>query len=151
MRFTSKVIFAGLLLVACQQLSAQILKPVHWSYGSKKVSPTEAVVFIKATIDAGWHLYSQHVEDGGPVKTTFAFTPSPAYTLNGATQEPKPVVRMEPAFNMQVGFFEKSVIFQQKVKINKGPVTVKGTVEYMTCNDEKCLPPDTQSFSISIK
>lgn len=151
MRFTTKVFFAGLLLFACQHLSAQILKPVHWSYGAKKISATEAVVFIKATIDEGWHLYSQHVGEGGPVKTTFTFAPAATYTLNGATQEPKPIVRMESAFNMNVAFFEKSVIFQQKIKIKKGPATVKGTVEYMTCNDEKCLPPDTQSFSISIK
>jgi len=71
--------------------------------------------------------------------------------LNGATQEPKPIVRMESAFNMKVAFFERSVIFQQKVKVKKLPVAVKGTVEYMTCNDEKCLPPDTQSFNITIK
>jgi DsbC/DsbD-like thiol-disulfide interchange protein len=58
---------------------------------------------------------------------------------------------MEPAFGMKVAFFEKSVIFQQKVKVSKFPVTVKGSVEYMVCNDEKCLPPDTKSFSIPVK
>ncbi len=85
----------------------------------KKISATEAVVFIKATIDAGWHLYSQTVEEGGPVKTTFTYVPSKEYTLNGGTVEPKPIVRMEPAFGMKVAFFEKSVIFQQKVKLTK--------------------------------
>jgi hypothetical protein len=151
MRFTTKLFFAGLLLLSFQRLSAQILNPVRWSYGAKKLNATEAVVFIKATIDAGWHLYSQHVAEGGPVKTTFTFPASKDYTLNGATQEPKPIVRMESAFNMQVAYFERSVIFQQKIKLKKQQTTVKGSVEYMTCNDEKCLPPDTQSFSIPIK
>jgi DsbC/DsbD-like thiol-disulfide interchange protein len=151
MKLTTKLLFAGLMVFACPGLHAQILKPIHWSYGAKKISATEAVVFLKATIDAGWHLYSQHVQEGGPVKTTFTFPASKDYTLSGATQEPAPIVRMESAFNMKVGFFEKTVIFQQKIKLNKQPVTVKGTVEFMTCNDEKCLPPDTQSFSISIK
>lgn len=151
MRFTTKLFFAGLFVLSFQNLSAQILKPVRWSYGAKKLNATEAVVFIKATIDAGWHLYSQHVEEGGPVKTTFTFPVSKDYTLNGATQEPIPIVRRESAFNMQVAFFEKSVIFQQKIKLKKQQTTVKGSVEYMTCNDEKCLPPDTQSFSIPIK
>jgi hypothetical protein len=151
MPFSTKVFFAAILVLSCVNGKAQILKPVHWSYAAKKISATEAVVFIKATIDQGWHLYSQTVGEGGPVKTTFTFTPSTAYTLNGATQEPKPIVRMEPAFNMNVAFFERSVIFQQKVKVKKLPVIVKGTVEYMTCNDEKCLPPDAQSFSITIK
>lgn len=151
MRFTTKVIFAAVPVLSFLTGKAQILTPVHWSYGAKKISATEAVVFIKATIDPGWHLYSQTVAEGGPVKTTFTFAPAAAYTLNGATQEPKPVVRMEPAFNMNVAFFEKSVIFQQKVKVKKFPVAVKGSVEYMTCNDEKCLPPDTQNFNVTIK
>ena len=151
MRFTTRIFFAVLLVLSCLNGQTQILTPVHWSYGAKKINATEAVVFIKATIDQGWHLYSQTVGEGGPVKTTFAFAPSAAYTLNGATQEPTPIVRMESAFNMKVAFFERSVIFQQKVKVKKLPVVVKGTVEYMTCNDEKCLPPDTQSFNITIK
>ena len=151
MRFTTKVFFAAVILLSSLKGSAQILKPVKWSYGAKKISATEAVVFMKATIDGGWHLYSQTVEEGGPVKTTFTYAPSKDYTLNGKTQEPTPIVRMEPAFDMKVAFFEKSVIFQQKVKLNKQQVTVKGSVEYMTCNDEKCLPPDTQEFSIPIK
>jgi thiol:disulfide interchange protein DsbD len=151
MRFTTKVFFAAVLLLSCLKGSSQILTPVKWSYGAKKISATEAVVFIKATIDAGWHLYSQTVEEGGPVKTTFTYAPAKEYKLNGTTQEPKPIVRMEPAFGMKVAFFEKSVIFQQKVKVSKFPVTVKGSVEYMVCNDEKCLPPDTKSFSIPVK
>lgn len=151
MRFTTKVFFAAVILLSSLKGSAQILKPVKWSYGAKKISATEAVVFMKATIDGGWHLYSQTVEEGGPVKTTFTYATSKDYTLNGKTQEPQPIVRMEPAFDMKVAFFEKSVIFQQKIKLNKQQVTIKGSVEYMTCNDEKCLPPDTQEFSIPIK
>jgi thiol:disulfide interchange protein DsbD len=151
MRFTTKVFFAAVLLLSSLKGSTQILKPVKWSYGAKKISATEAVVFMKATIDGGWHLYSQTVAEGGPVKTTFTYASSKDYTLNGTTQEPQPIVRNEPAFDMKVAFFEKSVIFQQKIKLKKQQVTVKGSVEYMTCNDEKCLPPDTQEFSIPIK
>ena len=117
---------------------AQILKPVHWSYGAKKISATEAVVFMKATIDPGWHVYSQFIKDGGPVKTSFTFKPSADYTIDGATVEPKPVVRMEKAFNMEIGYFENSVVFQQKVKLKAGQTTVTGSLEYMTCNDQQC-------------
>jgi hypothetical protein len=35
---------------------AQIEDPVKWSYAAKKVSSTEAVVLIKATIEDGWHI-----------------------------------------------------------------------------------------------
>lgn len=147
---TTKLIVATLLIIATQQANAQLLKPVAWSYGAKKTSATEAVLFIRATIEAGWHLYSQNIPEGGPVKTTFSFTPSKTFALSGKTQEPKPITKHESAFGMEVSYFEKTVIFQQKVKLKKGKATVTGSVEYMTCNDEKCLPPATQSFSIPI-
>lgn len=130
---------------------AQILTPVHWSYGAKKLSKNEAVIFIKATIDDGWHVYSQYVKDGGPIKTSFTFPASPEYTLIGKTIEPKPITRNEPVFKMDVSFFEHEVIFQQKIKLKAGQATVKGTLEYMTCNDHQCLPPDDIDFSIPVK
>ena len=146
-----KLLLAGFALLGATQAQAQILAPVKWSYVAKKTSPTEAVVFIKATIDAGWHVYSQTVKDGGPVKTTITFAPSATYALVGKPQEPAPITRQEKAFNMQVSYFEKSVIFQQKVKLTgKGATTVKGKLEFMACNDEKCLPPDEVAFSIPV-
>jgi len=139
------------LILFATQLKAQILTPVTWSYGAKKISATEAVVFLKATIEDGWHVYSQFVKEGGPIKTSFTFNPSGSYSLIGKTMEPKPIKRMEKVFGMEVGYFEKSVIFQQKIRIKKGQAVIKGTLEYMTCNDQKCLPPSSEQFSIPVK
>jgi len=130
---------------------AQIVKPVNWSFGVKKISATEAVIMLKATIDNGWHIYSQNVRDGGPVKTAFTFKSSPDYSLAGRTIEPKPITRWEETFHMDVSFFENSVIFQQKVRLKKGQATVNGTLEYMTCNDRQCLPPEDIDFSVAVK
>ena len=131
--------------------SSQILKPVKWSYAAKKTSKTEATLYIKATIDEGWHLYSQYMAEGGPVKTTFTFTPSKAYKLNGKTIEPKPIVKFEKSFDMNVSYFANAVVFQQKVKLTGATATVKGTLEYMVCDDQQFLPPETIEFSIPVK
>ncbi len=146
-----KVLFAAVALLCAINTQAQLLTPVKWSYAAKKLNATEAVLFIKATIDEGWHVYSQNVKDGGPVKTTITFSPSKEYELNGTTQEPTPVTRFEKAFGMNVSFFEHSVIFQQKIKLKAGQAVVKGQLEYMTCNDHQCLPPDDIDFSIPVK
>lgn len=138
------VLFAG-------ATQAQVLEPVKWSYASKRISKTEAVVLIKATLDQGWHIYSQNVADGGPVATSLTFAPSKSFTLVGKTTEPKPINKFEKVFKMNVGYFENSVVFQQRIKIKAGQPVVKGTVEFMACNDEKCLPPDEVSFSIPVK
>lgn len=146
-----KIIFVftvGLLLSL--SASSQILKPIKWSYAAKKTSATEATVFIKATLEEGWHLYSQAIAEGGPVKTTFAFIPSKTFQLNGKVVEPKPITKFEKTFNLKVSYFEKSVIFQQKVKLNGGKTIVKGTVEFMVCSDKQCLPPETTEFSIPV-
>lgn len=130
---------------------AQIEKPVTWSYVAKKINKTEAVLYLKASIDSKWHIYSQNVKSGGPVKTTFAFSPSKDFSLVGKTSEPKAIVKYEDTFKMNVSYFEGQVIFQQKIKLNKATTIVKGRVEFMTCNDRQCLPPEEVEFSIPVK
>jgi thiol:disulfide interchange protein DsbD len=146
-----KCLFLVAVLLMSIGAYAQIEAPVKWSYGAKKISSTEAVIFLKATIQDGWHIYSQTVKDGGPIKTSFTFAPSSAYTLVGKTIEPTPATKYEKSFSMNVSYFEKSVIFQQKIKL-KSPdaVIVKGQLEYMTCNDKKCLPPEDVDFSVPL-
>ncbi|PSR51980.1 sugar transporter [Adhaeribacter arboris] len=131
--------------------SGQILKPVTWSYAGKKTANKEGIIYMKAIIEPGWHIYSQQVAKGGPVKTGFTFNPSKAYKLVGSPQEPKPVTTFEKVFNMQVSYFSNSVIFQQKVQFTNSPVVVTGSIEYMACNDQKCLTPEEVDFSIPLK
>jgi hypothetical protein len=143
------------LLVAVLMITigafAQIETPVKWSYAAKRISPTEAVVLLKATIQPGWHIYSQTVKDGGPIKTSFAFRPSKDFTLVGKPIEPKPATKFEKAFKMNVSYFEKEVVFQQKINVKSAnAVIVKGKLEYMVCNDIKCLPPEEVNFTVTI-
>lgn len=144
-------LFTAFFLCGTSALFAQILQPVKWSYAAKKISKTEAVLLIKATIDNGWHIYSTHQKEGGPVKTSVTFTPSKDYVINGALAEPKPVTKFEKVFNLNVSYFEKTVIFQQKIKLKKDQTSIKGQLEYMVCNDKQCLPPDNVDFNISVK
>lgn len=140
-----------LLLFTVFGATAQIETPVTWSYAQKKVSATEAIIYVKATIQDGWHIYSQNVKPGGPVKTTIKFAPSKDFTKVGATVEPKPLSKFEKVFDMNVGYFEHQVVFQQKVKLNKPETVVKGTIEFMVCDESKCLPPDEIQFSVQVK
>lgn len=130
---------------------AQIHNPVKWTVASKKLNNKEAVIFIKATIQNGWNIYSQAVPDGGPVPTSFSFKPSKEYTLDGKTAEPKPKTKYEEVFKMNVPYFNNEVVFQQKVKLQNGKATVSGAVEYMACDKNQCLPPDEHEFTVTIK
>lgn len=147
-----KLIMALLLLTSVQLVKAQMVDPVKWSYAAKKVSATEAVVYLKATIEKGWHLYSQDIADGGPTKTVFTFAPSAQYALVGKTLESKPIAKFEKMFDMQVKYFENTAVFQQKVKLkSKNQTTVKGSVNFGACDDTSCIPPKDVQFSVTIK
>lgn len=142
------VLATGLLFTL--SASSQLINPIKWSYAAKRTSATSATIFIKATMEEGWHIYSQKATEGGPVKTTFTFAPGQMFQLEGHVAEPTPVTKFEKAFDMNVSYFEKEVIFQQKVKLNSGKTTIKGAVEYMVCSDRQCLPPQTAEFSIPV-
>ncbi len=146
-----KLIVAAAALMLSMGVKAQIESPVKWSYAAKKISSTEAVVLLRATIQDGWHIYSQNVKDGGPIKTSFTFSPSKEYSLVGQTSEPTPLTKYESAFSMNVSYFEKTVTFQQKIKLKSAKVSVvKGSLEFETCNDHKCLPPEDVAFSVDL-
>jgi len=145
-----KLLLVLIVMFAGRGAFAQIEGHVTWAYAAKKVSPTEAMVYLKATIDDSWHIYSAYIKEGGPIKTSFKFTPSKDYAMVGKIVEPKPISQYDKNFSMNLTYFENSVTFEQKVKLTGKKTTVKGSLEYMTCNDHKCLPPETVEFSVPV-
>ena len=146
-----RLIISVLLLISTS-LSAQILQPVKWSYSVEQTTAGEATLLMKAKIDKGWHLYSQNIAEGGPIKTTFSFVASPNYELVGKVIEGKAIDYFDKSFEMQLAYFANEAVFKQKIKINN-PKTfrVEGSVEFMVCDDEKCLPPELVDFKIKVK
>jgi DsbC/DsbD-like thiol-disulfide interchange protein len=146
-----KIFLMAICLFMLNRINAQILHPVKWSYGSKKTGNNEAVLFFKATIENGWHIYSVNQKDGGPVKTSFIFNPATGYSLAGNIHEPIPVTKYEKSFAINVSYFLNTVTFQQKIKLTTNHPIVKGTLNFMVCNDQRCLPPEDVEFSILLK
>lgn len=129
---------------------AQNLKPVKWSFSVEQAG-NEATLLLKATIDKTWHLYSQDIPDGGPIPTNFKFTPSRDYELESKVAEPEAKVFRDPNFEMDLKYFEKEVVFRQKIKLKSAKsFTVKGTLEFMACDDKMCLPPNEIEFSFQV-
>lgn len=130
---------------------SQIYAPVKWSYATRLSAKTTATVFIKATIDNGWHIYALNLPEGGPKKTSIRFAPSKDYKLISKTVEPKAIRKYDESFHMNVDYHEKSVVFQQKINISSGQTVVKGSVSFMSCDAKRCLPEETVNFSIPVK
>ncbi|GAA4932599.1 thioredoxin family protein [Algibacter agarivorans] len=130
---------------------SQIFEPVKWETSVEKVSDSEYKLVTKASIDAGWHLYSQNVPEDGPIPTTFTFDNADGgIEMLGSTIEDEGHTVDDPVFEMEITYFENHATFKQKIKLLESKSTVNGTVEFMVCDDKRCLPPTEVDLVFSL-
>ena len=146
-----KIILASIMLFFTGLVHEQINNPVLRSYTSKKIADKTYELHITATITDKWHLYAQDAGEG-PEPTTFKFIPNPLISFDGKVKE---VGKMEKTFdknfNSTLKYYTNKVDFVQKVKVRSSAATVvKGIVNFMVCNDRKCLPPRDVPFTINV-
>ncbi len=134
-------------------VNAQIEEPVKWKFSSKKTGPQEYELTFTANIENGWHLYSTDLPDGGPIKTSFSFGKSSDYTFIGGLKSIGKISESyDPNFKMKLRFFKNRVSFIRKIRLSApGTIHVKGTIDYMSCNDQTCTPPADADFSFKLK
>jgi hypothetical protein len=142
-----------LVVLLTTQAFCQVKNPVKWSFAAKKIDQVSYEVSLTATVDPGWHVYSQTTPDGGPSATVISFTQNPLIVLDGPVKEVgKLEQKYEELFGVNVKQFSNKVTFVQTVKLKgKAKTAINGTIEFMSCNNKECLPPANQKFSISLQ
>jgi DsbC/DsbD-like thiol-disulfide interchange protein len=141
---------AALLMAATVQ--AQIENPVSWSFSTEDIVGQEATLVFRATIDPPWHLYSANLPAGGPIPTKPYYNESEAFSLvDGIVEIPKPKIKFDKGFQMDVGTLEGTAEFKQRVRFQGGgSQVITGEIEWQACDDEVCLPPQTEDFSFTV-
>ena len=130
---------------------SQIHNPVKWSTSVVAVSESKYDLVVRATIESGWHLYSQNVPENGPIPTAFTFPKNPAYELVGKVSEETGKTVNDPIFNMKIKFFENKATFKQRINVlSKKAFKITGEVEFMVCDDANCLPPTYVDLNFTI-
>ena len=82
-----KQIFS-LITLALIGFAAQAQNPVSWTFSSKKIDDKTFEIHMTATMQKGWHLYSQkQPEDAIANPTTFSITANPLIKLDGGIKE----------------------------------------------------------------
>jgi len=148
-----KTLFLLVSVLTVGIVSAQKLNPVSWSFTSKKISNNEYEITMTATIQKGWHLYSQtQPKDAVAQPTTFNFNKNPLLDFSGKVKE---VGKLEKYKDKTLGVtshqYSNEVSFVQRIKLKgKAKTNVTGKLEYQTCDDEQCLPPKTIPISITL-
>jgi hypothetical protein len=137
---------------SCTALQAQDKQPIHWYFNYIPLGDKEAKLIFTASLDDGWHIYSQFIEDGGPMPTAFTFLPSDKHSLTGKViEESIPVKEYDSVFMMDIVWYTNTVVFSQYIQLNAPVTTVKGKVLFMGCNNFMCLPPDEVEFSVEVR
>jgi len=139
-----KILSLVVLLFGLSFAQAQIVEPVKWSGAVEKVSETEYNLIYNATIQEHWHLYSQHLPEGGALPTDFFYDEAQlgkTFVLvakNAA--ESKTITKFDKVFEMDMTYFDHIATFVQRVKLLDTTLTsIQGEVSYQSCDDEKCL------------
>lgn len=131
--------------------SAQILEPVEWQFTKKKISDTDYNILFTATLDPGWYIYGTDLAPGGPIPTAITFNEGAGFELIGGLVYPEAEVKYDPNFEMDIPMYGGQVTFAQQVRVlSSRPVTVTGELQFMSCDDQRCLPPDYIDFSFDL-
>lgn len=135
---------------------AQVVKPIKWTVTLEKSTPELTVpdqVKLQASIDEGWHLYGTNLPEDGPLPTSITFEKLEGVELVGKPESiKKPISKFDSSFDMELTFFEHEAIFLQKIKItDPEKLLINGAIEFMACDDERCIPPDDYQFELKLE
>lgn len=140
------------VILAHAQMGNQRLNPVTFTSQLKTDGSANAEIVFSGKIQAGWHIYSTNIPDGGPTSATFNVGKLDGVELVGKlTPRGKEISTHDPLFDMQLRYFEGSVQFVQKIKFTKPDYKIEGYLEYGACNDQNCMPPTAVDFNKSGK
>ncbi len=85
---------------------------IRWRFSSIEQSGSEWKLLFTASVDRGWHVYSQSIEEGGPMPTSIGFEKNESYKLVGKTIESGDVKKYyDSTFMMDVAWYEEHVVF----------------------------------------
>lgn len=110
-------------------------------------------IFVTATIEPGWHIYSNTQKGDGPIRTEIKLDEGQGVRLLGPFQaHPEPDKKVEELFgNLLVESHHGTVVWHAPFQITPGVtptnLRINGAVRAQACSDSACLPPQNYPFT----
>ena len=146
----SLILFLGFVINAESQEST-----ISWDTKISQETESEYILTFTASLKPGWHLYSQHLPEGGPLATEFTFEKAGVdFKLIGKTEESETHTSYEEIFEMETSYFEKQAVFSQHIQlINSSIDNIQISAAYQTCDDQACTfePGEILVFQLTDK
>lgn len=140
------------LIMAFFVSSAQVTDHASWRYAVEKISDKKIQVSFRVNLDPGWHIYSTDMAEGGPQKTVIQLEQNKAYTASSATRDSGRLIeKYDSSFNLALRYYPVAASFIKVIDIaDTSGIVLKGSILYMLCTEEVCLPPSETLFSILV-
>ncbi len=136
-----------LLLICAGNSHSQSLEPVKWSFALSQENG-KIKVTAKALIDKGWDLYSMTTYDDGPIPTSIHFNDE--IRVIKIQESGDLIEQMSPLFMTTVKKYKGELQLIAFIEPNQDK-SISGYVNFMTCDGNRCLPPQDVEFNLRLK
>ncbi|MCC6839682.1 MAG: thioredoxin family protein [Flavobacteriales bacterium] len=127
-----------------------LIDPVKWTVTASDLGGGKWRVDLKAAMEEAWSVYSQESFGEGPIPTVIRFDSAGTAVPLGKTAENGPYMHegMDELFGIRVRKYGKEVTFSRELQVADPMEPINGTIEYMACDNARCIFPDPLPFSI---
>lgn len=130
--------------------------PVVWTTAAEpaRTEPGDVVLLtLSAEIGAGWRMYAMDSPVGKPLGVRF--DAAAGLVATGPATQTEPLDGFDATLGRDYTYFSERAAVTRAFRVTEdaadGPAPIAGTVTYMVCNDEICLPPKDVPFRASVQ
>ncbi|MDE5941906.1 MAG: thioredoxin family protein [Muribaculaceae bacterium] len=149
MRKTISMLF--MLVITLFAAHAQMMNPVKWNVTTNMTGDARGEVVMTATIEPGWHVYSNDVDPSvGPTPLELNWTSLKGVKLTGGMKADKtPHREFDNMFEADLSWWTEKVTLRQAFEATAPDFAIDLTIRYAACNDQNCIPPAKETFNLT--
>lgn len=145
-----KQLIICLLALLPASLSAQLLDPVTWT-ADFNAEGDSATLTLTATIDDDWHLYATELPAelvDGPDPTSVNYSSLKGLKTVGELEASEaPIKVFDAIYESDLLYWEHKITLMQRFEVTDPNYSIAGSVDFMACNEQNCIPPSSYEFS----
>lgn len=147
-----KIVGLLVLLMTYIDSTAQVKEHASWHYSVERINNQTLQIVARVKLDSGWHIYATDMEDGGPQKTVITLKPDPAFSNSTTGKDSGRIIsKYDSSFHISLRYFPDAAVFKKIITVTDTiGFDLKGSILYMLCTEEVCLPPAEIAFSMQI-
>ncbi len=130
----------------------ELEKAVTWTFDLVQKNAGTYEFQAHAEIKPGFHLWSVNPGgDGTLIPTDFTIEDEHIKWSGDWKESMAPQVRSYDFIDGAVRYFDRNVTFSRLLTGLRPGATLSGSVDFQTCNEQMCFPPETLDFTVQLQ